>query len=193
MDELKKADDCARKYQQINQSIMNNVKQTPDLVSSAEEDIYLQKIKTQSDNIARLKQRAQQMQINIDKADIVNEEMNKSTLQDYVDIQKRNIDLVVKQLEKDTNKIKTDIHIPTNALNQLINIINNTNTLNTQQKQVIVNKIIANATQLSNNIITSTQYNSNLNKILQSCPQYDLTGLVKKYLVSNVCYGCDSP
>jgi len=193
VDELQKADECARKYQQINQSIMNNVKQTPDLVSSTEENIYLQKIKTQSDNIARLKQRAQQMQINIDKADIVNEEMNKSTLQNYVDTQKRNIDLVVKQLEKDKNKIKTDIHIPVNSLNNIINIINNTNTLNTEQKQVIVNKIVANATQLSNNIITSAQYNANLNKILQSCPQYDLTGLVKKDLVSNVCYGCDTP
>lgn len=193
VDELQKADECARKYQQINQSIMNNVTQNPDLVSSAEEDIYLQKIKTQSDNIARLKQRAQQMQINIDKAEIVNEEMNKSTLQDYVDTQKRNIDLVVKQLEKDKNKIKTDINIPVNALNKLINIINSTNTLNTQQKQVIINKVVANATQLSSNIITSGQYNANLNKILQSCPQYDLTGLVKKDLVSNVCYGCGSP
>ena len=56
-----------------------------------------------------------------------------------------------------------------------------------------VNKIVSNATQLSNNIITSDQYNVNLNKILQSCPQYDLTGLVKKDLVSNVCYGCSSP
>lgn len=193
VDELQKADECARKYQQINQSIMKNVTTAPDLVSSAEEEIYLKKIKTQSDNIARLKQRAQQMQITIDKADIVNEEMNKNTLQDYVDTQKRNIDLVVKQLEKDKNKIKTDIHVPVNALNQLINIIKDTNTLNAQQKQIIVNKIVSNATQLSNNIITSTQYNANLNKILQSCPQYDLTGLVKKDLVSNVCYGCGSP
>jgi len=193
VDELKKADECARKYQQINQSIMNNVTQNPDLVASTEEDIYLQKIKTQSDNIARLKQRAQQMQINIDKADIVNEEMNKSKLQDYVDTQKRNIDLVVKQLEKDKHKIKTDINIPVNALNKLINIIKNTNSLNTEQKQTIVNKIITNATQLSNNIISSGQYNANLNQILKSCPQYDLTGLVKKDLVSNVCYGCGSP
>jgi hypothetical protein len=191
VDELKKADTCARKYYQMNKSIMSDVTTAPDLAASAEEEIYLQKIKTQSDNIAKLKQRAQQMQINIDKADIINKEMNKSTLQDYVDTQKRNIDLVVKKLEKDNNKIKTDIHIPVNALNQIINIINDLNTLNSQQKQDIINKIINNATQLSDNIITSGQYNANLNKILQSCPQYELTGLVKKDLVSNVCYGCN--
>lgn len=192
VDELKKADECARKYQQINQSIMNNLTIAPDLVASTEEEHYLQKIKTQSDNIARLKQRAQQMQINIDKADIVNEEMNKNTLQNYVDTQKRNIDLVVKQLENDTHKIKTNITIPVSDLNKLINIIKNTDKLNTQEKEIIVNKIITNATKLSKNIITNSQYNSNLNQILKSCPQYDLSGLVKKDLVSNVCYGCGS-
>jgi len=193
VDELQKADECARKYYQINKSIAKNTTQAPDLVASTEENIYLEKIKQQSDNITRLQQRAQQMQINIDKADIVNEEMNKSKLQDYVDTQKRNIDLVVKRLEKDKNKITANINIPVSALNNLITMIKNVPTLTPEQKQTVVNKIVANATQLSNNTITSGQYNSNLNQILKSCPQYDLIGLVKKDLVSNVCYGCGTP
>lgn len=193
VDELQKADECARKYYQINKSIAKNTTETPDLVASTEENIYLEKIKQQSDNITRLQQRAQQMQINIDKADIVNEEMNKSKLQDYVDTQKRNIDLVVKRLEKDKNKITANINIPVSALNNLITMIKNVPTLTPEQKQTVVNKIVVNATQLSNNTITSGQYNSNLNQILKSCPQYDLTGLVKKDLVSNVCYGCGTP
>ncbi len=193
VEELQKADDCARKYYQINKNITNNLTQTPDLVASTEEEIYLQKIKEQSDNITRLKQRAQQMQVNIDKADIVNAEMNKAKLQNYVDSQKRNIDLVVKQLEKDKNKIKTDINVPIAAINKLINIINNLETLSLEQKQTLIDKIITNATQLSNNTITSSQYNANLNSIIRSCPQYDLSGLVKKTLVSDVCYGCGTP
>ena len=193
VEELQKADDCARKYYQINKNITNNLTQTPDLVASTEEEIYLQKIKEQSDNITRLKQRAQQMQVNIDKADIVNAEMNKAKLQNYVDTQKRNIDLVVKQLEKDKNKIKTDINVPIAAINKLINIINNLETLSLEQKQTLIDKIITNATQLSNNTITSSQYNANLNSIIRSCPQYDLSGLVKKTLVSDVCYGCGTP
>jgi len=193
VDELQKADECARKYHQINKSIMKNTTEAPDLVANTEESIYLQKIKQQSDNIARLEQRAQQMQINIDKADIINEEMNKSKLQDYVDTQKRNIDLVVKRLEKDKNKITANINIPVSALNNLITMIKNVPTLTPEQKRTVINKIVANATQLSNNTITSGQYNTNLNQILRSCPQYDLTGLVKKDLVSNVCYGCGTP
>jgi len=193
IDDLQHADSCARKYYQINKNITNSLTQEPDLVSSTEEEIYLQKIKEQSDNIARLKQRAQQMQVGIDKADIVNEEMNKSKLQNYVDSQKRNIDLVVKNLEKDNNKIKTNINIPVDAINKLIGIINNMEALNSQQKAKIINKIVTNATQLSNNTITSGQYNANLNNIVKSCPQYDLSGLVKKTLVSDVCYGCGTP
>jgi hypothetical protein len=193
IDELQKADECARKYYQINKSIAKNTTETPDFVGNTEESIYLEKIKQQSDNITRLEKRAQQMQITIDKADIVNTEMNKSKLQDYVDTQKRNIDLVVKQLEKDQNKISANINIPVSALNNLISMIKNVPTLTPEQKQKVISKIIQNATQLSNNTITSGQYNTNLNQILKSCPQYDLTGLVKKDLVSNVCYGCGSP
>ena len=41
----------------------------------------------------------------------------------------------------------------------------------------------------SNNIITKPQ----MNQIVNSCPQYDLTGLIKKTTASDVCYGCDIP
>jgi hypothetical protein len=52
---------------------------------------------------------------------------------------------------------------------------------------------VANVKQLDNNIITQGEYDATLNKILKSCPQYDLTGLTKKNVVSQVCYGCDMP
>ena len=193
IDELTKADNCARKYQQINKSIMNNITQAPDLVASAEEQIYLQKIKQQSDNITRLKNRAQQMQISMDKAGIVNEEMNKSKLQNYVDTQQRNIEMVVNKLENDNNNIKTNINMPLNAINNVINVIKNTDTLSQIEKDILVNKIITTATNLSNNTISETQYNIILNKILKSSPQYDMTGLVLKDLVADVCYGCGTP
>ena len=41
--------------------------------------------------------------------------------------------------------------------------------------------------------MTYGKYNANLNNILKSCPQYDLTGLVKKTTVGDVCYGCGTP
>lgn len=193
VDELKKADQCARTYQTLNKNMTSNTTSLPDLVASTEEDIYLDKIKTQNKNIIALQNRARQLQTDIDKADIITEEMNKTSLQNYVDTQKRNIELVANRLERDQNKIQTTINIPRQVLNQILQIINNLPNLTSEQKTNITNKIISNAQAANSGLLTSSQYNANLNNILRSCPQYDLTGLVKKSVVGDVCYGCGTP
>lgn len=195
VDELKKAEQCARTYQTLNKNISSNTlsSSVPDLVANTEEDIYLQKIKTHNDNIITLQNRARQLQTDIDKADVITEEMHKTALQNYVDKQKRNIELVADRLELDQNKIQTNINIPYQVLNQIITIINNLPNLAESQKADLTNKIIKNAQAANSGLLTSNQYNANLNNILRSCPQYDLTGLVKKSVVSDVCYGCGTP
>jgi hypothetical protein len=193
VDELKKAEQCARTYQSLNNSISSKITTLPDLVASTEEDIYLQQIKTQNDSIVTLQNRARQLQIDIDKADIITEEMNKAKLQNYVDTQKRNIELVANRLEKDQNKVQATINIPRQVINQLITLINNLPNLSAEQKTTLANKIVSNAQAANSGLLTNSQYNANLNNILKSCPQYDLTGLVKKSLVGDVCYGCGTP
>lgn len=193
VDELKKADQCARTYQALNKTITSGDTSLPDLVASTEEDIYLQQIKTQNDNIITLQNRARQLQTNIDKSDVITTEMNKAKLQNYVDTQTRNIELVADRLEHDQNKIQTNINIPREVLNQIIKIINDLTNLTASQKANLINKIISNAQAANSGLLTNSQYNANLNNILRSCPQYDLTGLVKKSLVGDVCYGCGTP
>jgi hypothetical protein len=193
VDELKKADECARTYQKLNSSIQNKLTSAPDLVASTEESIYLNQIKEQNDNILQLQKRAKTMQIDIDKADIINVEMNKAKLQDYVDNQKRNIEIVTDNLERDQNRIQTNINIPISVLNQLITIIENLPNLSDSKKQELINKIKDNAKAANSGLMTYGEYNANLNNILKSCPQYDLTGLVKKTTVGDVCYGCGTP
>jgi hypothetical protein len=193
VDELKKADKCARTYQALNKDISRGDTSLPDLVASTEENIYLQKIKTQNDSIITLQNRARQLQTDIDKADVITAEMNKVKLQNYVDTQKRNIELVADQLERDQNKIQANINIPVQVLNQLITMINNLPNLNANQKTALVSKIVSNAQAANSGLLTSDQYNANLNNILRSCPQYDLTGLVPKSVVGDVCYGCGTP
>lgn len=193
VDELKKADQCARTYQALNKTISSELTTTPDLVASTEEDIYLQQIKSQNDNIITLQNRARQLQTDIDKADVITAEMNKASLQNYVDTQKRNIELVADRLERDQNKIQANVNIPPRVLNQIINMINKLPNLSTTQKSSLTNKIISNAQAANSGLLTSAEYNANLNNILKSCPQYDLTGLVKKSVVGDVCYGCGTP
>lgn len=192
VDELKKADECARTYQKLNNKLEAGIDKT-DLVSSTEESIYLDKIKMQNDNILTLQSRAQQLQTDLDKADILHTELNKAALQNYVDTQKRNIELVADRLDQDQNKIETNITVPIETLNQIIQAIQRLEALSAQQKQDIINKIISNAQSANSGLLNQQQYNANLNNILRSCPNYDLTGLVKKSLVGDVCYGCGTP
>lgn len=188
VDELKKADECIRNYYNMNKK--HNVKIAPDLVSDTEEEYYLSKVKTQSDTITKLFKRANNMQLDMDKATIVNAELNKNKLQTYVDTQKRNIDIVSQRLIDDDDKIETNVNIPINVLNDLITIIKNSKKLTPKQKTVLTDKLIDNKKMADTNIITKGEYDKNLNKIMSNCPDYDLTGLVKKDVVSNVCYGC---
>ena len=187
VDDLVKSDECSRKYHNMNKKSISSTPLSSNLVSSQEEDFYLDKIKVQSDSITRLKQRAQQMQTDVDKSTIVNREMNKNKLQNHVDIQKRNIDIIMKRLQDDRNKIKTDINVPLDTLKQIIEMIRNSSLLNSDQKSVLLKKLA------SSKDLSGIQYNNNLNQVLGSCPQYDLEGLISKKTASDVCFGCDTP
>ena len=189
VEDLKKADDCTRKYYNMNKQANANTKLVPSLFSDQEEEYYLEKIKAQSDSISRLSNRAQTMQTTIDKSNIINREMNKNKLQTYVDTQKRNIDIVMNKLQDDKNKIQTNVKIPVSTINDILNMIKNSKIPN---KNDLINKIMDNRNLFENNDISQNQYNSNINSIVSSCPDYNLAGLVKKSLVSDVCYGCDN-
>ena len=188
IDELKKADDCIRKY--ANMSKKHSVKIAPDLVADTEEGYYLDKVKAQSDTITQLYKKANRMQLDIDKATIVNAEMNKNKLQTYVDTQKRNIDIVTQRLVEDANTIETNVKIPLDVLNSLLDMIRKNKKLSRKQKTVLIDKLLDNEKLADANLITKGDYDNNLNKIMSNCPDYDLSGLVKKDVVSSVCYGC---
>ena len=169
VEELQKSDKCARNYYNINKSLSNEAKSPADLVSDQEEEYYLAKLKAQSDNLTRLSNRAHQMELDIDKANIVNREMNKNKLHSYVDKQKVNIDLILQRLIKDKDSIQTNINIPQSLLDKLLDMIKNLKDMSDDDKLKLISKL--------------------LNK---SCPNPNLAGLVKKQLVSDVCYGCDN-
>ena len=133
------------------------------------------------------------MQTSIEKATIVNREMNKNKLQNYVDTQKANIDTVMNRLENDKNKIQTNVKIPLSVINEIIKILKNPDIVDPKISKPIIEAIIKNQTLSNNNIITDSEYNASLNSILRSCPQYDFTDLVSKAKASDVCYGCDIP
>jgi len=169
VDELEKSDKCARNYYNINKSLSDEAKSPSDLFSDQEEEYYLAKLKAQSDNLTRLSNRAHQMELDIDKANIVNREMNKNKLHSYVDKQKVNIDLILQRLIKDKDSIQTNINIPQSLLDKLLDMIKNLKDMSDDDKLKLISKLLK-----------------------KSCPDTNLAGLVKKQLVSDVCYGCDN-
>lgn len=191
VEELKKADECIRDYYAMNKKSSQDVNVAHNLVSNEEDEYYLSKLQSQSNKIATLTKKAQDMQLTIDKANIVNREMNKQKLQDYVDKQKYNIDSITKRLQKDKNSIQTNINIPIEVLNAILIKIKNDENLSDEDKTELISKLINNKKLNDAKIIDKTEYEQNLNKILSSCPNYDLTGLVKKSVVNDVCFGCN--
>jgi hypothetical protein len=193
VDDIIKADKCARNFQNINKSLSSDKPLTLSLSTDEEDSYYLEKIAKQSQHIALLQGKAHKMQIDTDKADIINKEYNKSKLQNLVDTQQRNIDLVMKRLENDKNKIDVDVTIPLEVINNITSLINDSPNIPNEVKKTMIDKIINNKTMADSNIITGEQYRANISKILKSCQDYDLNGFVRKDMAAQVCYGCDDP
>jgi len=192
VDDIIKADKCARNFQQMSKSITAKNPLTSNLATDEQDQYYLNKIAQQSQRIAMLKNKAADIQIQADKVDIVNSEYNKSKLQKYVDTQERNIGLVMGQLEKGKNSIDIDMNIPLNVINYIIDLIAKSNMSN-DDKQDILNTIAKNKTLSDNGIITGAMYRQNMNKLLKTCQDYDLNGFVRKDVAEQVCYGCSEP
>jgi hypothetical protein len=162
------------------------------IVNDKEEEYYLAKIKAQNESMAFLKQRAQKMQSTMDKATIINREMNKNKLQNYVDTQKRNIELVADRLIQDRNKVSVDINMTLETLNKIVAAIKNMN-ISKDKKDSLLGKVYTLQKDSNAGLLTKDEMNKAVDNIIKSCPEYDLSGLVKKSVVADVCYGCDNP
>jgi hypothetical protein len=193
VDDIIKADKCARNFQNINKSLIADKPLTLSLSTDEEDSYYLDKIAKQSQHIALLQNKARTMQVDTDKADIINKEYNKSRLQNFVDVQQRNIDLVMKRLENDKNKIDVNVTIPIEVINNITSLIHDSPNIPADVKKDMIDKIINNKTMADSNVITGAQYRANISKILKSCQDYDLNGFVRKDMAAQVCYGCEDP
>jgi hypothetical protein len=193
VDEIIKADKCARDFQAMNKTIAKENNLASMLSADEEDTYYLNKIAEQSQRIAMMKAKAGQMQIEADKADIVNREYNKSRMQNLVDTQQRNIGIVMGRMEKDKNTVDVDVKIPLETINQITKAIYNSTNIPSDVKKNMLETITKNKTLADNGVITGDVYRQNMNKLLKTCQDYDLSEFVRKDMASQVCYGCTEP
>ena len=110
------------------------------------------------------------MQIDTDKADIINKEYNKSKLQNLVDTQQRNIDLVMKRLENDKNKIDVDVTIPLEVINNITSLIHDSPNIPNEVKKTMIDKPLkgTGATSNKERKYSSGMTDSDIDKVIGS-------------------------
>ena len=211
--ELKKTDECAKKLYKTKKALEGGSSVTPNLANAEENKYYLNKIQSRSQHIKNLSNAARDLQMQQDKYEIINSEKNRSKLQRYVDEQGRNIAILRDKLEKGKNTIDLNTHIHPDGGSSMVatgNGVGDTGNVGSRQETTnMINKLIGQSSlsadakknllskvdnykrQLDNELISPDEYNSRVNNALQSCPEYDINGLIHKDTVSDVCYGCN--
>ena len=208
VDNLIRADQCARDLYKTKKGMEYGYSVSPNFADEEENKYYLDKVKERKQHINALTHIARKLQIDQDKYDIINQENNRGKLQKYLDTQNKNINILTDKLESDRNKIDLNVHIkpkeisigedgeiesdePTkDTVKQVIKFIQQSG-LPRENKQKLVDKVVKYQTMSESKLMNQNEFKLNMEKILEDCPEYDLSGLVKKDVVREVCYGCD--
>ncbi len=179
LDNLIQSDKCSKKFYEANKDILNN--NSLDLDSkflNKESKIYDNKIQDRQNQIEILKEISRRLQIQDDKANIVNKEYNKSKLNNLLNVQRNNINHLTKKLKEQANDVNLNVKFD---LVKFINIVNNL-PINSDVKDNIIKKVSKN---LENVDIISEPA-----PIIDLCPDVNTEGLVRKALVESGCYNC---
>ena len=179
LDNLIQSDKCSKKFYEANKNILNS--NNLDLDSkflNKESKIYDNKIQDRQNQIEILKEISRRLQIQDDKANIVNKEYNKSKLNNLLNVQRNNINHLTKKLKEQANDVNLNVKFD---LVKFINIVNNIPLPPSVSKRIIeeVSKTLEGV-----DIISEPA------PILNLCPDVNTEGLVRKALVESGCFNC---
>jgi hypothetical protein len=183
VDEILGADKCARKFYNSNKAVIESTNLDNDnVVLSRESAIYQDKIRERQDKITELQDVARKLQVQDDKAELVNREYNRNKLQNLVGKQQANIAHLGQRLKQEQAQVDINLKFDYAKFMELLYKIE-------VLPQEVKNKIID---------IVDTRAGEKLealpddvvNAVLAECPTPESQGLVRKSLVESGCYGC---
>lgn len=185
VDDIIQADKCARTFYKTHKSISDTFNTDPDnVINERRNNIYKNKIVERQDRINKLKETSRQLQVQDDKANIVNKSYNRSKLQNLVDKQKINMYKLVDNLKNGKNKIAINVKFNYDKLFELCS--------NGKLPDNVCSFVQKNIKFPSSNLTDASrlQYDKKaLEALLDSCPTPDMQNYVKRTLVENNC-GC---
>ena len=184
VDEIIQADKCAKSFYKSHKHITDTFNLDPDNnINERRNNIYKGQIADRQDKINTLKERARRLQIQDDKANMINKEYNRSKLQNLVDMQNINMHKLVDNLEKGKNKIVITTKFNYDTLFDLCATGKLPAEVCNIVKQIeIPSPDLSEADRLQADIKA-------VSALLDSCPTPESEGLVKRTLVENNC-GC---
>jgi hypothetical protein len=184
VDEILNADKCARKFYNSNKSVIESTNLDNDnVVLSRESAIYQDNIRQREDKITELEAVARQLQVQDDKAEIVNREFNRDKLQNLIGKQQANIAHLGQKLQDQAGQIDINLKFDYAKFMELLYKL--PDTVPADVKKKIIDIVDTRAGQK-----LEAMPDEVVNAVLAECPTPESQGLVRKSLVESGCYGC---
>ena len=192
VDDLIQSDKCAQTFYKAHKNISDTFNLDPDnILHERKSNIYKNKIVERQDRINTLKEVARRLQVQDDKANMINKAYNRHKLQDLVDKQKVNMHKLVDNLEKGKNKIDINVKFNYDKASGTLNALCSSGKL----PPAVCDKLNDVLDESARRAITLTgdsrkQFDKQaLDTLLRNCPNPDMENLFKRSLVESNC-GC---
>ena len=184
VDEILGADKCARKFYNSNKAVIEATNLDNDnVVLSRESAIYQDKIRERQDKITELQDVARKLQVQDDKAELVNREYNRNKLQNLVGKQQANIAHLGQRLKQEQAQVDINLKFDYAKFMELLYKL--PDTVPPEVKNKIIDIVDTRAGQKLEALPDDV-----VNAVLAECPTPESQGLVRKSLVESGCYGC---
>ena len=184
LDDIIEADKCAKTFYSANKAVLegNNLDKEKQVLDR-ESLLYKNEISSREDKLNTMRELTRRLQIQDDKADIINKEHNRQQLQSLVDTQRVNMNKLVDNLDAGKHAVDINIKFDYDKFAGLIT------RLKPKLPPAIYNKItmaVSNSAKKKLDAIPD----ETVSEVLGYCPSPETQGLVVKALVESGCYNC---
>lgn len=184
LDDIIQADTCANKFYNANKAITegNNLDMDKPILER-ESSMYKNEINKREDKLNTMRDLARRLQIQDEKADIINKEHNRQQLQSLVDSQRINMNKLVDKLDK--GKHTVDINVKFDYV-KFFSLLSQLGPAVPEKLKQQIGSAVTTAAKKKLDVLPD----ETVNDVLGYCPSPETQGLVVKALVESGCYNC---
>jgi hypothetical protein len=184
LDDIIQADTCANKFYNANKAITegNNLDMDKPILER-ESNLYKNEINKREDKLNTMRDLSRRLQIQDEKADIINKEHNRQQLQSLVDGQRINMNKLVDKLDK--GKHTVDINVKFDYV-KFFSLLSQLGPAIPEKLKQQIGAAVTDAAKKKLDILPD----NTVNDVLGYCPSPETQGLVVKALVESGCFNC---